>query len=86
MDFLWRAVSKKEQEEIKAEAKAIMSRFAKALEKVEQEKISEEGVQRKKQLREETKVSCDSKFRKSFFDNAPKKDEDWIKAERGKWK
>lgn len=86
MDFLWRKVSKAEQEKIKKEAKRIMDNFAKALVKVEHEKISFSFVQRKQQIRNESKAIADSEFRKAFFDNVPAKEGDWVKAEKGKWK
>jgi len=86
MDFLWRKVSKAEQEKIKKEAKCIMDNFAKALAKVEREKISFSFVQRKQQTRKESKAVADSEFRKVFFDNVPAKEGDWVKAEKGKWK
>ena len=85
MDFLWHRVSEKEKEEIKSQAKEIMDSFEKELKKVESEKI-ELGVKRKEQLREETKTSNDPDFRKRFLENAPHKDGDLIKAEKGSWK
>jgi len=84
MDFLWHKVSKKEQEDIKKEAKEIIDNFSKALKGVE--KIEFKGVERDRKLRQETKIECDPEFRKAFFDNAPKKSGDWIKAEKGAWK
>ena len=86
MDYLWHKVSKEEQEKIKKEAKVIMANFASSLREVEKEKVDFKGVQREHQLRKEAKASCDPEFRKLFFENAPKKEGDWIKAERGKWK
>ena len=85
MDFLWHRVSEKEREEIKNQAKEIMDSFEKELKKVESEKI-ELGVKRKEQLRDETKTQNDPDFRKRFLENAPHKDGDLIKAEKGKWK
>lgn len=86
MDFLWRKVTKAEQEKIKKEAKRIMDNFAKALAKVEHEKISFSFVQRKQQTRNESKAIADSEFRKAFFGNVPAKEGDWVKTEKGKWK
>lgn len=85
MDFLWHKVSEKEKDKIKKQAKEIMDSFEKELKKVESEKI-ELGVKRKNQLRDETKNEQDPDFRKIFFENAPNKEGDWIKAEKGKWK
>lgn len=84
--FLWHKVSKEEQEKIKREAKDIMDSFAKALEKVESELSEDFNVKREKQLREETSVRKEKEFRKIFFENAPNKSQDFIKAEKGKWK
>lgn len=86
MDFLWRKVSKAEQEKIKKEAKCLMDNFAKSLAKVEQEKIAFSFVQRKHQTRTESKAASCPEFRKAFFENVPAKEGDWVKAEKGKWK
>ena len=85
MDFLWHRVSEKEKEDIKRQAKEIMDSFEKELKKVESEKI-ELGVERKDQTRMEIKAGCDPDFRPRFFENAPNKEGDIIKAEKGKWK
>ena len=84
MDFLWHKVSEKDKKEIKREAKQIMDNFAKSLKGIE--KVEFSGVQRPKQTRKETKPYCDPEFRDLFFENAPRKQGDWIKAEKGKWK
>lgn len=85
MDFLWHRVSEKEKGDIKKQAKEIMDSFEKELKKVESEKI-ELGVKRETQTRMESRTYCDPDFRKRFFDNAPNKQGDLIKAEKGKWK
>lgn len=85
MDFLWHRVSEKEKEEIKNQARAIMDSFEKELKKVESQKI-ELGVKRKEQLRDETQTQNNPDFRKRFLENAPHKDGDLIKAEKGSWK
>ena len=84
MDFLWHKVSKEEQEKIKKEAKAIMDNFSKSLKGLEKEEFK--GVKRDNQTRKESNSNCDPDFRKAFFENAPNKEGDWIKAEKGKWK
>jgi predicted Asp-tRNA(Asn)/Glu-tRNA(Gln) amidotransferase subunit C len=86
MDFLWRKVSKDEEEKIKKEAKLILDKFSKALERVEKEIKSSSGVKRDKSLREESKTEKNPEFRKLFFKNAPKTEGDDIIAERGSWK
>ena len=85
MDFLWHRVSEKEKDEIKKQAKEIMDSFEKELKKAESTKV-ELVVKRKNQLRDEIKTENDPNFRERFFDNAPNKDGDFIKAEKGKWK
>lgn len=85
-DFLWHSVSEQEKEEIKKEAKHLMDKFAKALEKVEKELVEQVGVKREKQLREEKIAGSDVEFKKLFFKNVPEKEENFVKAERGKWK
>jgi len=86
MDFLWRKVSEKEGETIKKEAKLILEKFSKSLEKVEKEIKESSGVQRGRQMRDEKKTECDKAFKKLFFKNAPKTEEDYIMAEKGAWK
>jgi len=84
MDFLWHKVEEKEKPEIKKEAKQIMNKFAAKLETL---KLPEaEGVRRQQQTRKETKASCKKEFRKSFFENVPNKEGNWVKAEKGGWK
>ena len=86
MDYLWHKVSKEEQESIKKEAKEILDKFSKSLEKVEKEITSAPGVIRGKCMRDEASVEQDKDFRKRFFKNAPDKEGDNIISERGSWK
>ncbi len=72
------------REEIKAQAKAILDNFAKALEKVK--------LKPKKQKEkaggfrdEAAPEDCDEDFRKRMFANAPNKNEDFIIAEKASW-
>jgi len=83
MDFLWHKVSEKEKEDIKKQAKDILDEFSNKIGKIE---LGEGKVERKNQTRKETRASSDPDFKKRFFDNAPNKDGDWIKAEKGHWK
>ena len=85
MDFLWHKVSKDAQEKIRKEAKHVMDSFAKALAKVEHEKVTTFPVEREKQARKESKTIIDSDFRKAFFANVPLSEGDFVKAEKGKW-
>lgn len=75
-----------DESKIKKQAKQILDKFAKALEKV---KSSSEDfyVDREKFEREEGEgKECEKGFKKRFLENAPQHNEDFIIAERGKWK
>lgn len=85
-NFLWHKISKEEQEKIKKEAKGIMDSFAKALEKVESELAEDFSIKREFQTRKETHASSKKEFQDIFFENAPSKSGNFIKAEKGKWK
>lgn len=76
------------KQEIEREAKEILDKFAKALEKVEKEHDVEEGVDRDEyeRLESEKYTSLDDGFKKRILENAPAKNEDFIIAERGSWK
>ncbi len=73
-----------DKEEIKNQAKRILDKFTNALEKV---KIEESRVERKEDRRKEFEgeEETNSEFRKIMFENAPKKKEDFIIGEKGKW-
>lgn len=85
MDFLFRKVSKEEKGEIKKQAKAIMDSFSEKLSKIDK-KIAEPLIERVEGEREEEKGSKhDDSFRKIMFENAPKKNRDFIIGERKRW-
>lgn len=73
-----------DEKKVEEEAKKIMDDFLKALEKIDEGKL-EISIDRKEFLREKSESCIDKEFRKRFFENAPKKDKNFIKAERGKW-
>lgn len=85
-NFLWRKISKDEQENIKKEAKKIMDNFAKSLERVEKELGDDFSVKREFQTRKESYAKSEKEFQEIFFENAPSKSANLIKAEKGKWK
>jgi len=87
-NFLWHHISKEEAEQIKREANEIMDSFAKAIASVEKEISEMPFVEREEQIREESEKKSlqDKKFRDIMFENAPEKEQDYLKAERGKWK
>ncbi|MBX4212473.1 hypothetical protein KW787_03415 [Candidatus Pacearchaeota archaeon] len=77
-------MNEKKQEEIKKEARIILDRFSKTLEGVnlkEKEFKKPAGG-----YREEGKgKECDESFRKTMFENAPDKNDDFIIAEKKSW-
>jgi len=85
MDFLWHAVSEKEKEKIKKEAKRIMDSFSEKLEGIDK-KISEPLGERGEGEREEGKGGeGEEDFRELMFKNAPEKNKDFIIAEKKGW-
>lgn len=84
-NFLWHKVSEKERKEIEREAKKIMDSFHKALSKVEKQ-VKEVNVERDEYERKEGRGQESSKeFRDIMMQNAPNKDDGFIKAEKGEW-
>ncbi|RLG15948.1 hypothetical protein DRN69_02220 [Candidatus Pacearchaeota archaeon] len=85
MDFLFHKVSEKEKKEIQKQAKKIMDSFARELSKIDK-KMKEPVVESDKDEREEIEGECDENFsRDIMFQNAPKKNEDFIISEKRKW-
>ena len=73
-----------EKEKIRKEAKEIMKKFSKSLDKVKfkEEKIKKPaGGFREEHFEEQSSED----FRKRMFENAPEKDRDCIIAEKKKW-
>ena len=76
-----------DKQKIEKQAKEILDKFAKALEKVEKEHEVEEWVDREEFERQEKEgEDCDSGFKKRMLDNAPNHDEDFVIGELGGWK
>lgn len=84
---------------VEKEAKHILDKFAKALEKVEKEdedskfinKVNEGKLNFYVERGEFERVEgegekCDEGFKQRILENAPNKDEDFIIAEKGSWK
>lgn len=91
MDFLFHKVSENEKEEIRKQAKDIMSKFSEKLSKIDK-KISEPLIERDDFEREEKQPKeFDSDFRERIFENAPNtlkgtsKNKDFIIAEKKRW-
>jgi len=82
--FLWREVSEKEREKIREEAERVMKSFSKRLERVKGS-LGESNSRKGDFERVEGKVPCAQIDREIMFDNAPKKNDDSIIAEKGDW-
>ncbi len=77
-------LEREKEERIRKEARIILDKFAKALEKVE---TKESFVERDKSSRKEGEGDePDESFRQIFFQNAPEVNNECIQAEKGKWK
>ena len=74
-------------EEIKKEAKEIIDKFAKALEKVsiEEARVERDEDRRIEKEGEAEEAELNSDFRKIMLENAPDKNDDCIVAEKGEW-
>jgi Asp-tRNA(Asn)/Glu-tRNA(Gln) amidotransferase C subunit len=68
---------------IERDAKAIMDEFSAALDELALEQ--DIGVERNKQVREPSLTKPDLDFRERMFENAPKKSDEFIVAEKKKW-
>ena len=77
-----------DKEQIEKQAKELLETFAKALEKVEKDSKEDISfqVQREISEREENEGKTDDEFKKLMLANAPKKNDDFIIAEKGGWK
>lgn len=85
MDFLFHKVSEKEKQEIQKQARGIMDSFSKELMRVK-DKIKDFSLEREESEREEGRGEKCEMDREIMFENAPKKDDDSIIAEKGEWK
>jgi len=83
-ELTWRRLSDKEKNEVEQKAKKIMLDFGDTLESLPD--IPEAIVERDKFDREEGNgILCDDIFRDIILENAPKKNKDFIIAEKGGW-
>mgnify|MGYP001587398607 FL=1 len=74
-----------DKDKIKKEAKLILDKFAKALEKVEKKYDLDFNVNREEfERKENTGEKCED-FKNQLLENTPKKDNDFIIAEKGGW-
>lgn len=71
------------EEKIKIQAKSIMDNFARVLETVN---LEQSHVERKEYERKEQEPwDTSAEFKQKILENAPKKDNDCIIAEKGAW-
>jgi len=83
-NFIWKKLSEEEKQEIKKQAEKILEKFSKALKKVKTEEYKH--FENKSGFREETKTSETNKeFQDIFFQNAPKKNKNYIIGEKKSW-
>lgn len=83
MDFLWHKVSEKEKEAITKQAKDIMDDFSKKLSNVGE--LKESFIERPEYERDEDSGKCSEIDKKTMFENAPKKNKDFIVGEKKSW-
>lgn len=83
-ELIWKRLSEGDRKEIEKKAKKIMDDFAKTLEKLP---VRKEGVVEREifEREEGDGRKCDSDFRDLMFENASKKDKEFIIAEKGSW-
>jgi trimethylamine:corrinoid methyltransferase-like protein len=84
MSYVWKKLSENEKEQIQKDAKKLILEFGKRVEGLKERE--EVFVERGGEVREETEeCEKDSEFRELVLENAPKKNKDFIIAEKGDW-
>jgi Asp-tRNA(Asn)/Glu-tRNA(Gln) amidotransferase C subunit len=83
-EFTWKKLSEGEKEKIALQAKEIMNSFSKKLERVGvlDSKFFFEG---KNSFREEGSCEVSNLDKEIFLENSPKKERDFLVAEKGEW-
>ena len=74
-----------DKDKIKKEAKLILDKFSRALEKVEKKYNLDFSVDREEFERKEIVGEKCEDFKNQLLENAPKKDNDFIIVEKGGW-
>ncbi len=77
-------MEEKQKEEIRKEARTILDKFAKTLDRVKVPARKEEARGEGTRVEGEG-LQCDSDFRERMFENAPNKDGNCIVAEKAHW-
>lgn len=76
-----------DKQQIEKQAKEILDTFARAIQRVEKESTEDSPIKREPSEREERKTTQTSGgFKGRMLQNAPKKNKDFIIAEKGNWK
>ncbi len=76
-----------DEAKVREEAKLILDKFARALEKVEKEELMESYIDREDFSRVEGEGEPSPKgFKERFLGNSPEHDSDFIIGEKGSWK
>ena len=79
-------LSETEKQKIQKEARELLGKFGEALENIKEEDSSNERAEESGGFREEKEgLKGDEDFKKRMLANAPKKNDDCIIAEKGKW-
>ncbi|MBS3080163.1 Asp-tRNA(Asn) amidotransferase GatCAB subunit C [Candidatus Pacearchaeota archaeon] len=73
-----------DKKKIEKETKELLEKFSKALEKIDEEKI--EFYSMRDNFEREEKGSEQCNFKEALLSNAPRKNKDFIIAEKGEWK
>jgi len=81
---LWREVTQKEKEQIKQDAKHLLTEFASKLEKISTKESHHENSTGTREEGDGWKT--DEEFKSTTLSNAPFVEENFIVAEKGAWK
>ena len=73
-----------DRKKVEIETKEILEKYAKALEKIDEERVNFYTYRDK--FEREEKEGDEFNFKKDLLENAPRKDKDFIIAEKGGWK
>jgi predicted Asp-tRNA(Asn)/Glu-tRNA(Gln) amidotransferase subunit C len=86
-NYLWHKVTEEEKEEIRKKSKKMLDQFSKKLASIKGVEEHYQSSVAKNGLREEGKPwTTDPNFKDLFILNAPFVEDDFIIAEKGKWK
>jgi len=72
-----------DRNKVKEEAQVLLEKFSKALEKIDEEKIEFYNLRDNFEREEKGVEQCN--FKEALLNNAPRKNKDFIIAEKGGW-